>query len=178
MTRLRRYLLLSALLPLPIALAACGSGGSGPTLTNCPKWSPEISGGDSPGTEGETVTQEPVSALICRWRGNERNETEHAEQVVRGPGLTHLVKALDSLPPGEEGEFACPSGTPLSYLVGLRYSDAGEIEVEAEYHSCDTARTEDGYWGATEELEKELNALLAGWVPFRHRSKPPFFTSP
>jgi hypothetical protein len=79
---------------------------------------------------------------------------------------------------GEEGDFSCPSGTPLSYLVGLRYSDAAELEVEAEYHSCDTARTEDGYWGATTELEKEMNALLAGWVPYRHRSKPPFFTTP
>lgn len=178
MVRLGKSILAPALLLLVVGVAACGSTASGPTLTHCPKWSPEISAGGSPGGAGETVKEEPVSALVCRWRGNERNQTERAERVVRGPALTHLVKALNSLPPGEEGEFSCPSGWPLSYLVGLRYSDAAEIEVEAEYHSCDTARTEDGYWGASTELEKELNALLAGWVPYRHRSKPPFFTSP
>jgi hypothetical protein len=171
------------LLLLVVGVTACGSTtsgfmASGPTLARCPKWEPEISGGSSPGGAGETVKEESVSGLVCRWRGNDRNQTERAERMVRGPSLTHLVKALNSLAPGEEGEYACPSGPPLNYLVDLRYADGGGIEVEAEYDSCDFARTEDGYWWASGELEKMMNALLAGWVPYRHRSKPPFFTTP
>jgi hypothetical protein len=159
-SRSRKCLLVAALPLIVAALAACGSGSSGPSLTHCPRWPPEISGGESPGEEGEAVSDEPLSAIVCRWRGNEQNQTERDEKVVRGPALTGLVAALNSLPPGEEGVFNCPSGTLLKYLVGLRYSEASEVEVEAEFHSCDIARTEEHYWGASEELRERLDALL------------------
>lgn len=188
MTRLRKCLLLSAFLPVLVGLAACGSGSSRPTLAQCPKALPGISGGGSPGIEGETVKAEPVSALICRWRGNERGGIERDEIVARGAGLTRLVRALNSLEPGQEGVYAgssepeggyaCPNGPPLEYLVDLRYPEASDIEVEVEYDACGDVRTEDGYWWASGELEKVMDALLAGWVPVRHRSKPPFFTTP
>jgi hypothetical protein len=166
------------LLTVVFALAACGSDGSGPALAHCPKFEPKIPGGDSPGTEGETVKDEPESALICRWRGNDHNQIERGERVVRGSGLKPLVEALNSLAPGVDGDYACPSGPPLEYLVDLRYADGGGIEVDVEYDACGSASTEDGWWWASGELEKVMNALLAGWVPERHRSKPPFFTTP
>jgi hypothetical protein len=74
--------------------------------------------------------------------------------------LDGLTAALNSLPPGEEGEFACPSGTPLDYLVALRYSDVPGSEVEAEYHSCNYARTKEHYWEASRELQEALDAAL------------------
>lgn len=167
MVRLAKWLLLLSLPLVVAAVAGCGAGSlvshdpPESPLTHCPTWPPGVSGGDSPGAEGETVTDEPVSALVCRWRGNERNQTERHESVVRGRALTDLVAALNSLPPGEEGEFACPSGTPLDYLVGLLFSDTAGLLVEAEFHSCDTARTKDHWWGASEELRGALDAALA-----------------
>jgi hypothetical protein len=76
--------------------------------------------------------------------------------------LEGLTAALNSLSPGKEGEFACPSGTPLHYLVALRYSDAPESEVEAEYHSCNYARTKEHYWEASRDLQEALDAALGG----------------
>jgi hypothetical protein len=176
--RLGKSILAPALLLLVVGVAACGSTASGPLLAHCPKGLPGISGGGSPGIEGETVKTEPSSALICRWRGNEHDGIERDEIVARGAGLTRLVDALNSLAPGQEGDYACPDGPPLEYLVDLRYLEASDIEVEVEYDACGDVRTEDGYWWASGELEKVMNALLAGWVPVRHRSKPPFFTTP
>jgi hypothetical protein len=179
----RHPLLLSGLLALLgllalVGPAGCGSGASGPALTRCPQRPLDISGGGSPGAAGETVRTEPVSALICRWRANRNDRIERDETLVRGSGLKHLVRALNALAPGEEGEYACPAATELDYLVDLRYADAGDIEVEAEFGGCGSVRTGGGWWWTSGELRKVMDALLGGWVPSRHRSKPPFFTAP
>jgi hypothetical protein len=90
-------------------------------------------------------------------------KTERDEAVGRGAGaLMGLVAAFNSLPPGLESEFSCPSGEPLGYLIDLRYADKDDALVEAEYHSCDIARTEDHYWEASEDLREELDGLLEG----------------
>jgi hypothetical protein len=174
-TRLRRYLLVSALLPVLVALAACGSGGSGPTLTTSPGGS-EFRALTRLFKAGPRITRSARSVSFRSFPRQRQTSAETGSSVTVSPSVPG--ESPPDISGDHFGEFACPSGTPLSYLVGLRYSDAAETEVEAEYHSCDTARTKEGYWGATTELEKELNSLLAGWVPFRHRSKPPFFTSP
>jgi hypothetical protein len=51
---------------------------------------------------------------------------ERDEKVVRGPSLKGPVAVLNSLPSGEEDEFAGPSSErPLDDLVGMRHADSG-----------------------------------------------------
>jgi hypothetical protein len=157
----------SAALLLSGTLAACGgSDGNDPILQHCPRHEPREPESASPGSDGDTVPEDPTTALICRWSGpgSTVDPVKRSERRVRGAGLASLVKALNSLPPGKEGEVACPSGGPLIYLIAIRYGGASEVRILARYHSCDTAfnLNDQTYYDASFDLEREMNKLLGG----------------
>ena len=155
----RRFLVVASLLLLAAALAACGSGSSGPELTRCPKRPPGLAGG-SAGPEGETVETQPRSGLICRWRAVGGAVERHEVTIVRG--LSGLVAMLNGLGPPAEGEFACESGSPVTYLIALRYRESSEAEVEIGLEGCGFTRTEEHSYGSGGGVARRLDTLLDG----------------
>jgi hypothetical protein len=157
---IRASAVLVVLLLVAAGPAACGSGSSAPELTHCPNQPPGLAGG-SPGTPGEAVETQPKSALICRWRETGGDLERDEATVIRG--LSGLVATLNNLPPPLEGEFACPSiDGSLKYLVALHYRDSAEAEVEVDAGGCGAVSTEDHSYGLGPDLERRLDALLAG----------------
>jgi hypothetical protein len=155
----RKTLIAVSVLLLGAGIVACGGSDSpAASLNHCPKHPPGLAGG-SAGTEGETVETQPKSALICRWRGSIYNRRIERDEMTIGPGLAGLVATLNSLPPPQEGEFACESNRPLRYLVILHYRESVDAELEADFETCPYALTEDHSWG-TGRLEHRLDALL------------------
>jgi hypothetical protein len=132
-----------------------------PSLSHCPQEAPELAG-SSPGTEGDVVTKPASSALLCRWRVEKDGTFVSAEALVHGHALAPLVAALNSLPPGETGEFECESGLNLWYLVGFRFVDRSGTEVEIDYGACGAVLTRRHYWGIDGELAERLDVLIDG----------------
>jgi hypothetical protein len=42
----------------------------------------------------------------------------------------------------------------------MHYGNGSEAQVEAEYHSCDSARSKNHFWEANENLQRALEAIL------------------
>lgn len=168
--------MLSLLAIVVVGVATYGSGPSS-VLRHCPRFEPRPVEFSASGTEGETVPAGPTAALVCRWREGRAEHPERAEAAVRNRALAGLVRVLDSLSPagnstgviaGAEAEpalgFGCESGTPLIYLIGLRYAGESEVQILANYNGCGSiSNLEDRTaYGATGFLRSALNRALAG----------------
>jgi hypothetical protein len=83
-----------------------------------------------------------------------------AERSVHGRAPAALAAALNSLPPGQTGEFECESGLNLWYLIGFRFPDGSGTEVEVDYSACGSVETKRHYWGIDGEIAERLDALI------------------
>ncbi len=129
-----------------------------PPLTHCPKdVPPELPGGHSPGARGGVVERKPSAAVICRWGVEKGGKFTRTEAMVRGRALARVVAVLNSLPPGQTGEFECESGINLWYRIGFRYADGSGTVVEANYGGCGAVVTQGRYWGIGGKLRASLD---------------------
>jgi hypothetical protein len=131
----------------------------------------DIEGGHDPGRRGKTVPTRPESALICGWAYGDRGvKLIRTERVLRRLSeLAELTEALNALPPAfpwGEGEYACPEGESVHRLIGLRYRDVPEVQVEIAPGFCGGTAVlnlnEETEFGASNRLLRLLDTFLEG----------------
>jgi len=112
-----------------------------------------------------------VSARICRYVhrgvGSGGSSPSLTEAFLRTRGvIIRLKNAVSSLLPAPKGEFACPTGEPLNYLVAFGYRDEPQVFVRISYFGCGSVRNgvSKSVYQPTAALKRLLNGLLAEGV--------------
>jgi hypothetical protein len=181
----RKFVVVASLLLVFAGLVGCGSSSSGssgaagadssapggffsqigtetarPPLTHCPKDVPPELAGRSPGAKGAVVEGRPSAALVCRWSVEKGGKFARTEAMVRGRALAPVVAALNSLPPGQVGEFECESGINLWYRIGFRFADGSGTVVEANYGGCGAVVTQGQFWDMDGKIRESLDRAI------------------
>jgi hypothetical protein len=177
---IRRSALVVSLLLIAAGLVACGSsrpyGADPPTsgrffsqtgaemarppLTHCPKDVPPELPRRSPGAKGDVVEGKPSAAVVCRWSVQKGGKFTRTEAMVRGRALAPVIAALNSLPPGQNGEFECESGINLWYRIGFRSTNGSGTVVEVNHGACGAVVTQGHFWGIDGKVSESLDRAI------------------
>jgi hypothetical protein len=138
------------------------------TLSRCPKQGLRGLKDRNRTARRQFVPPGPISARICRYvhagvgSGGDSPSLTEAALSSRGE-ISRLKNAVSSLPPAPKGEFACPTGDPLNYLLAFGYRDEPPVFVRVSYSGCGFVRNgvSKSIYQPTSALKRLLNRVLA-----------------
>jgi hypothetical protein len=138
------------------------------TLPRCPKRGLRALEDRNGAARRQFVPQGSVSARICRFvhkgigSGGTQPSLTEAALGSRGE-VMRLKNAVSSLPPAPKGEFACPPGYPLNYLLIFGYHEEPPVFVRISYFGCGFVRNgvSRSVYQPTPGLKMLLNRALA-----------------
>jgi hypothetical protein len=164
----------------PVEVARDERGEDPTALEHCPRY--ELGHTEEeldPGTEGETVSPGPTSALLCGWnyprsRGG-APDTGLIERVLRSRAdLAKLTEALNSLPPVTplpEGEYSCEEEGNHYMLIGLRYDGSPEVHLGIGPQPCLGETVSNLQEGTEYEAAPQLLRLLTALFEAARRTE-------
>jgi hypothetical protein len=137
-------------------------------LSRCPKRGLRALEDRNGAARRQFIPPGAVSALVCRYvrkgigPGGSSPSLTEADLSSRGE-IKRLKNAVSSLPPAAKGEFACPTGYPLNYLLAFNYRDEPPVFVRISYFGCGFVRNgvSKSIYRPTPTLKRLLNGLLA-----------------
>lgn len=139
-----------------LSVIACGSSGADghpevrrkaeDRLHSCPKRETDRRENANPFADRTLVPPGARSALICRYQGRRVAGPRPAPQAetlgsnsARFQRLTHAFEQLD---PVQRGTVACPTGSPLRYLVAFHYASQNDNYIRVDFNGCGVVTNE------------------------------------